>query len=270
MLIPLYRRCRQGNNIVSHARNAVSTVRKPTAAVSARQRAREAAKERKEQEKQERKEEVRRLKALKRKEVEAKLSQLIEAAGEGTQGLEDLDLEGDWDPEEHDRKMAAIYGGDYGQADDADFKPTWDDDIDITDLVGPEEEDGDADLHMSFASADGEDGEGEGGEGAHAVETKREKKDKKRDKKRKRDEEGFPTELLEAASRGGDEERKQLLDRMVDDYYAIDYEDKVKWTGVQPFPSVAPSDIVNPLSGRRSAHAFQVHESHAVVFQLDA
>ena len=41
------------------------------------------------------------------------------------------------------------------------------------------------------------------------------KKDKKG--KRKRDEEGFPTELLEAAQEGGDEARKELLEQMVDE-----------------------------------------------------
>jgi protein KRI1 len=101
--------------MVTHARNALSTVRRPTAVVSARARARESAKEKKEEEKRERKEEVRRLKALKRKEVEAKLLKLVEAAGEGTAGLEALDLEGDWDPEEHDRKMAEVYGQEYGE-----------------------------------------------------------------------------------------------------------------------------------------------------------
>lgn len=103
--------------MTTHSRNAVSTVRKPTAAVSARARAREAAKEKKEEEKRERKEEVRRLKALKRKEVEAKLLQLVEAAGEGTSGLENIDLEGEWDPEAHDRKMAEVYGEEYGEGD---------------------------------------------------------------------------------------------------------------------------------------------------------
>jgi hypothetical protein len=52
------------------------------------------------------------------------------------------------------------------------------------------------------------------------------KKEKK--SKRKRDEEGFPLELLEAAKKGGDEARAQLLEQMVDDYYKLDYEDKVR------------------------------------------
>jgi len=49
--------------------------------------------------------------------------------------LQDLDLEGDWDPDAHDRQMAGIYA----QAGDEEFydeeKPTWDDDIDIDDIV---------------------------------------------------------------------------------------------------------------------------------------
>lgn len=55
--------------------------------------------------------------------------------------------------------------------------------------------------------------------------SKKVKKEKK--SKRKRDEEGFPIELLEAAKKGGDEARAQLLEKMVDEYYKLDYEDKV-------------------------------------------
>ena len=100
---------------MTHSRDAVSNIRRPAAATTARARARDALKERKDAEKQERREEVRRLKALKRKEVEAKLLKLVEAAGESTKGLDGLDLDGDWDPAEHDRKMAEIYGDEYGE-----------------------------------------------------------------------------------------------------------------------------------------------------------
>lgn len=50
--------------------------------------------------------------------------------------LQNLDLDGDWDPEAHDRQMAGIY---YAQDDDREFndkeKPMWNDDIDIDDIV---------------------------------------------------------------------------------------------------------------------------------------
>jgi protein KRI1 len=49
--------------------------------------------------------------------------------------LQDLDLDGDWDPEAHDRQMAGIYA----QDDDEQFydeeKPRWDDDINIDDIL---------------------------------------------------------------------------------------------------------------------------------------
>ena len=98
--------------MMTHSRGA-STVRRPTVAVTARARGRDAAKERADEEKAERREEIRRLRALKRKEVEEKLLKLVEAAGEGAEGLAQMDLEADWDPEEHDRKMQEVYGGNY-------------------------------------------------------------------------------------------------------------------------------------------------------------
>ncbi|GAA6001833.1 hypothetical protein JCM10207_002341 [Rhodosporidiobolus poonsookiae] len=223
-----------GAELITHSRGAVSSVRKPTATMNARQRAREAQKERKEEEKLQRKEEVRRLKALKRKEVEDKLKQLVEAAGAGTKGLEEMDLEGEWDEKKHEEEMKKIYGEEYDAMEDDGFKPTWDDDIDITDIVGPDggsdDSDGDLDdevaLHLPVASTsalplDEEEDEGE------TIGKRGKKKDKGKAKKAKRDDEGFPTELLERAKAGGDAERAQLLERMVDDYYALDYEDKV-------------------------------------------
>ncbi|GAA5922995.1 KRI1 family protein [Sporobolomyces koalae] len=218
-----------GANLVTHARDALSTVRKPTAAVSARARQREAAKQKKEEEKLARKEEVRRLKALKRKQVEEKLLQLVEAAGQGTTAtnFEDLDLDGEWDEAKHEAQMKQIYGDDYDAADDDGFKPTWDDDIDITDLVGPDGSDDDDDpaLHMPFASTSAlqiEDEEEDTG-----LSKKERKKQKKLAQANKKDEEGFPTALMAQAKQGGDEEQQKMLERLEDEYYGIEYEDKI-------------------------------------------
>ncbi|BGP12777.1 hypothetical protein JCM10213_007291 [Rhodosporidiobolus nylandii] len=246
------------SELVTHSRGAVSSVRKPTTAVSARARAREAQKERKEAEKLQRKEEVRRLKALKRKEVEEKLQQLIEAAGTGAEAaLEDLDLEGEWDEKKHEEEMRRIYGEEYEGMEDDGFKPTWDDDIDITDLVGDggDSDDDDVAMHLPVASTSALSPEPEAAveddDDEVPIGLQKSKKDKK-GKKPKRDEEGFPTELLEAAQAGGDAERQQLLDRMVDEYYALDYEDKVgdvktrfKYAKVQPSSfNLTPEEIL--------------------------
>ncbi|GAA5980013.1 hypothetical protein JCM10908_001498 [Rhodotorula pacifica] len=223
-------------DLVTHSRAVGSTsVRKPTTAVSARARAREAAKERKEAEKLQRKEELRRLKALKRKEVEERLKQVLEAAGKGTKNLEEIDLEGEWDEEKHEEAMRKVYDEQYNELEDEDFKPTWDDDIDITDLVGEgdgSDADDDAEAHLPFASTSALPADDDDDEGMLAPPSKKAKKEKKSSKKGKRDngnndEDGLPTDLLETVKAQGDSEAAQLADKLVDEYYALDYEDKV-------------------------------------------
>ncbi len=50
--------------------------------------------------------------------------------------LAQLDLEGDWDPDAYDKQIAGIYGDDAPDINMNDAeKPTWDDDIDITDIL---------------------------------------------------------------------------------------------------------------------------------------
>jgi len=51
--------------------------------------------------------------------------------------LQDLDLEGDWDPDTHDLQMAEIYTQDNDGEFHDEEKPTWDDDIKIYDIVPP-------------------------------------------------------------------------------------------------------------------------------------
>ena len=71
------------------------------------------------------------------------------------EALKELDLEGEWDPEKHDRQMAGLFDQDAGAGedddawagefgDDAEFdsdgKPKWDDDIDIGDIALPDDD----------------------------------------------------------------------------------------------------------------------------------
>ncbi|KAF8841697.1 hypothetical protein BDN67DRAFT_966770 [Paxillus ammoniavirescens] len=92
--------------------------------------------------KQQKKEELARLKALKGQELRRKLEMVSTEGGLGRIGeeaLAHLDLDADWDPSKHDAQMAKLYdGGDYDIVDDADIeKPTWEDDIDIDNIVPP-------------------------------------------------------------------------------------------------------------------------------------
>ncbi|KAH6910281.1 KRI1-like family C-terminal-domain-containing protein [Coprinopsis sp. MPI-PUGE-AT-0042] len=148
--------------IPSFPRQIESTVRRDE---SKRKEARERRKARKEEELRVRKEEVRRMKALKMKEVKRRLERIARESGmlkhnkkgkreeeeeeyegdaeeEGLDveaALQELDLEGEWDPEKHDRQMEGLFANEQDEGEeevqyDDDGKPVWNDDIDIGDI----------------------------------------------------------------------------------------------------------------------------------------
>lgn len=119
--------------------------------------------------------------------------------------LQDLDLEGDWDPESHDRQMAGLYGEDEVDVDD---KPQWDNDIDIGDIVSEEEE----------------------------MMSKKKQKKKKRKKGKEPDDgdAGVDVDAMDADVErmnddeewdGTEEMRKRKLDEYMDEIYGLDFND---------------------------------------------
>ncbi|KAK0171750.1 hypothetical protein PV328_005159 [Microctonus aethiopoides] len=70
-------------------------------------------KKRKEEEKIRQKEELKQLKALKRKEIMDKIAQLKEITGNDDMKLDSIDLDGDFDPAEHDKKMQELFNEEY-------------------------------------------------------------------------------------------------------------------------------------------------------------
>ncbi|XP_072942540.1 protein KRI1 homolog [Epargyreus clarus] len=74
---------------------------------------------RKEDEKKKKMEEIARLKALKLKEIQEKIARIKMVTGNEELAFKDEDIEGEFDPEEHDRRMRAIFDEEYyGHADD--------------------------------------------------------------------------------------------------------------------------------------------------------
>lgn len=176
---------------------------------------------------------MKRLKALKLKDLRVKLERIGREGGRSLEeskgerrnvdqehswqlilfyvALQDLDLEGDWDPDAHDRQMADIYAEEEGIGAD-DEKPQWDDDIDITDIVGVEEEE---------------------------VESRGDKKKKKKKKRKDVDGDGSGVDINEMdadmAGRGEDDEewdgteemRKRKLDEYMDELYGMEFNDMV-------------------------------------------
>ena len=99
----------EGAHIVSHARRIEGTVRREK---TTRRDKREDRKERKMSEKEKLKAEVRRLKNLKRQEIQEKMKQIASVGGlAGADAVKAANLTAEFDPEEHDKLMSAMYGG---------------------------------------------------------------------------------------------------------------------------------------------------------------
>ena len=232
--------------IPSFPRIIQSTVRRQD---TTRKEARERRKMRKEEELAQRKEEVRVLKALKMREVRRKLELIGRQAGLKGKGkemremdeedgvideaLRELDLEGDWNSEEHDQQMAGLFDRDAdgfeddgagrdedGLKFDDDGKPVWDDDddIDIGDIALPDND---------------------------GVDVKPSRKEEKRKKKKKKKDQGnddnavdvdamdadaepvFQDDEDEEEWDGTEEMRKKVLKKYIDQLDALDFNDMV-------------------------------------------
>lgn len=113
-----------GGQLVTHPRQLEGTIRKEDDRRK-RQRAEKAA--RKAAEEESRRAEVKRLKNLKKAEIEDRLHEVQTVAGAAAPKTELLDelLAGDFDPEAHDRAMAAAFGDEYydeGDEEDQDIE----------------------------------------------------------------------------------------------------------------------------------------------------
>ncbi|GJE97316.1 Kri1 domain-containing protein [Phanerochaete sordida] len=205
------------DHIPRYPRTLNETVRREE---SSRKAERERRKARKEEEMLKKKEEVKRLKALKMKEIRSKLERIGKEGGkhvDETEALQELDLDSDWDPEKHDNQMTKIYGMDEADDDFDAEKPTWDDDIDITDIV-------------------------------HEDSSSKKKKKKKKKKDEPEDDEGVDIDEMDADVVRDDEEwdgtedmRKRKLDEYMDELYGLEFNDMVagmptrfRYTKVQP------------------------------------
>lgn len=79
--------------------------------------------ERKEVEKKEKFKEIEMLKEFKRNEIEEKLAQLKAVTGTEEINVDEIDLDGDFDPDEYDKKMQALFNNEYYAIDEGDEKP---------------------------------------------------------------------------------------------------------------------------------------------------
>lgn len=80
-------------------------------------------KERKQKEKQEKMKELKKMQEFKRKEIEEKIEKLKEITGNTDIGFKDDDIDGDFDPEAHDKRMQSLFNDEFYQQEEGDQKP---------------------------------------------------------------------------------------------------------------------------------------------------
>ncbi|KAL4765705.1 KRI1 family protein [Aspergillus foveolatus] len=178
------------NKLITHARDTTNKQSVRREEKSARKKLREAARAKKEEEKKQREMEKNRLRKLKMAELQEKVDKIKEVAGLRASELTDEDwakfLDAAWDDKNWEEEMQKRFGDNYYAENDAGSedegegkkkrpkKPTWDDDIDINDLVPDFENDEKPAVELSDVEME-EDEESE---------TKKSKAQEKRDQKR--------------------------------------------------------------------------------------
>ncbi|KAF7698091.1 protein KRI1 homolog [Silurus meridionalis] len=132
--------------IKTYPRNIATSVRSKD---DSRKKKREEVKERKKKEKEQKQQQLKELKNLKRAEIMDKLKKLQELTGNEQLAFNEVDLEGDFDPQHHDQLMQKVFGEEYYNENE-EAKPQFDDDDDEDELEG----------HWNWDTWTGEDEEG--------------------------------------------------------------------------------------------------------------
>lgn len=178
-------------HLITHSRDTTNQQSVRREDKSGRKKIRDAERQRKEEEKKQRETEKNRLRKLKTEELQEKVNKVKEVAGLRASQFTDEDwakfLDGAWDDKDWEKEMQKNFGEEY-YAEDDDLgegkkkhpkKPTWDDDIDITDLVPDFEDEEKPALDTSDAEMADADDAGEG-----SSNNKKSKAQEKRDQKR--------------------------------------------------------------------------------------
>ncbi|OOF97136.1 hypothetical protein ASPCADRAFT_143329 [Aspergillus carbonarius ITEM 5010] len=180
--------------LITHSRDTTNKQSVRREDKSSRKKRRDAEQQQKDEEKKQRDTEKNRLRKLKMEELQEKVNQIKEVAGIRASGMTDEDwagfLDAAWDDKDWEQEMHRRFGEDYYAEDDKagsgdesgnkkkrPKKPTWDDDIDIKDLVPDFDDEEDPVLGGSDVEMEDDDEEASGS-------NKKSKAQERRDQKR--------------------------------------------------------------------------------------
>ncbi|KAL2826840.1 KRI1-like family C-terminal-domain-containing protein [Aspergillus cavernicola] len=185
--------------LITHSRDMTNKQSVRRDEMSGRKQIREAARSKKGEEKKQRETEKNRLRKLKIAELQDKVDKIKEVAGLRASQLTDEDwigfLDAAWDDKDWEEEMQKRFGNNYyadgdvgGSGDEAESKkkrakkPTWDDDIDINDLV-PDFEAGEQ-CTVGISDVEMEDGDEDGQKKSKAEERREQKRQARKDRLR--------------------------------------------------------------------------------------
>ncbi|KAG8006457.1 Protein KRI1-like protein [Nibea albiflora] len=202
-----------------------------------RKRKREEVKERKEKEKEQKREQLKQLKNLKRNEIMEKLKKLQELTGNEQLAFSQGDLEGEFDPQQHDQLMQKFFGDEYYGEGEAE-KPQFDDDDELEERwnwdtwTGEEQEyDGEEyDASELHCDDDGFVMDADYDPSQQTTSKKKNKKERKRLQKEdlpqmgKKKKKSHFAEVITKNKPVFDPQEKSF-EQYLDEYYKLDYED---------------------------------------------
>uniref|UniRef100_A0A3B4ZUB0 Protein KRI1 homolog n=1 Tax=Stegastes partitus TaxID=144197 RepID=A0A3B4ZUB0_9TELE len=223
--------------IKTYPRNIATSVRSKD---DRRKRKREEVKERKQKEKEQKQEQLKQLKNLKRNEIMEKLKRLQELTGNEQLAFSQTDLEGDFDPTQHDQLMQKFFGDQY-YGEEEEEKPQFEDDDELEEhwnwdtwrgAEREEEEYGEEDEEYNEPHCDDENFimDADFDPNQQTASKKQKKKERKKMQKEdlpqmgKRKKKSHFAEVINTNKPVFDPQEKSF-EQYLDEYYKLDYED---------------------------------------------
>lgn len=232
--------------VKTYPRNIATSVRSKD---DRRKRKREEVKERKKKEKEQKQQQLKELKNLKRAEIMDKLKKLQELTGNEQLAFNDVDLDGDFDPQQHDQLMQKVFGDEYYEENeeekpqfdgDEEFEENWNWDTWVGEQENGEEydheEDYTAEEHYQ-PNCDDPDFIMDADYNPSQQAVSKKKRKKEREEKKKKSKEDVPlmgkkrkkshfAEIISKSKPVFDPKEKSF-EQYLDEYYKLDFEDVI-------------------------------------------